>query len=158
MRFMLIVKSTVYSEAGVYHSREYNNATITYKQFLVKAGALLAAEVLQPSSSGIRITYPPHRGEPRVQVGPFSADKTLIAEFTLIDVRTDDEELNWALRMPVPAGLGEFEIEIRRLEENSDSLREPRIQALESDLQDQLYMFKKNTKSSTSFNLNNRGV
>lgn len=46
MRFMVIVKSTVYSEAGVYQSREYNNATITYKQSLAKAGALLAAEVL----------------------------------------------------------------------------------------------------------------
>ncbi|MFC5651183.1 YciI family protein [Paenibacillus solisilvae] len=143
MRFMLIVKATGYSEAGVNHSREHSDARIAYKKSLSKAGALLAAEELQPSSTGIRISYPSHGGDPEVQAGPFPPDQELIAEYTLIDVGTEDEALNWALRMPVPAGRGECEIELRRLEENSDSLREPRLQALEADLQDQLNMLKK---------------
>jgi len=80
-----------------------------------------------------------------VQVGPFPADQELIAEYTLIDVGTEKEALNWALRMPVPAGRGECKIELRRLEENSDSLREPRLQAMEADLQDHLDILKKLT-------------
>ncbi|TNJ62439.1 YciI family protein [Paenibacillus hemerocallicola] len=121
MRFMLIVKATGYSEAGVNHSREHNDARIAYKQSLAKAGVLLAAEELQPSSTGIRISYPSHGGEPEVQAGPFPANQEIIAEFTLIEARTEDEALNWALRLPAPAGRGGCEIELRRLADNSDS-------------------------------------
>lgn len=58
MRFMLIVKATGYSEAGVKISQEHNYAMIEYKNSLARAGALIAAEELQPSSSVIRILYP----------------------------------------------------------------------------------------------------
>jgi hypothetical protein len=142
MRFMLIVKATGYSEARVKQSREHNDEMIAYKKSLAKAGALLAVEELQPSSTGIRITYPSHGGEPELRPGPFPVDQELIAEYTLIEVSTEVEALNWALRMPVPADRGECEIELRKLEENSSSLREPRIQALEADLKDQLNMLK----------------
>lgn len=143
MRFMMIVKATGYSEAGINRSREHSDAMIAYKRSLAQAGVLLAAEELQPSSAGIRISYPSHGGEPAVQAGPFPADQELIAEYTLIDVGTENEALNWALRMPVSAGRGECKIELRRLEEYSDSLREPRLQAMEADLQDHLDILKK---------------
>ncbi|MBP1989867.1 YciI family protein [Paenibacillus eucommiae] len=143
MRFMLIVKASGFSEAGVNHSGEHIDSMMAYKKSLAKAGVLLASEELQPSSTGIRISYPSHGGEPEVQAGPFTLDHELIAEFTLIDVETEDEALNWALRMPIPAGRGECEIELRRLGENSDCQREPRIQAMEADLQDQLNMLRK---------------
>ncbi|WP_409340579.1 YciI family protein [Paenibacillus sp. MBLB4367] len=142
MRFMLIVKATGYSETGVNHSREHNEERIAYKKSLAKAGALLAAEALQPSSTGIRISYPAHGGEPELRPGPFPADQELIAEYTLIEVETEVEALNWALRMPVSAGRGECEIELRRLEDYSGSLRDPRLQAMEADLQDQLNMLQ----------------
>jgi hypothetical protein len=142
MRYMLIIKATGYSESGIHHSREHDDAKAAYKKSLASAGALLAAEELQPSSTGIRITYPSRGGEPDVQSGPFPIDHELIAEYILIDAKTEDEAVNWALRMPVPAGRGKCEIELRRLEENSDSSRQPRVRAMEADLQDQLYMLK----------------
>lgn len=143
MRFMLMIKATGYSEAGVDPSREYTQARLVYRQEMAQAGVLLAAEELQPSSSGVRITYSSCGGEPSVQAGPFPTHTALMAEYALIEVKTGDEALNWALRMPVPAGLGEYEIELRRLEEPADAWREPRIRAMEADLQDQLDIFKK---------------
>ncbi|MNH94862.1 YCII-related domain protein [compost metagenome] len=141
MRFMLIVKATGYSEARVNPSRDHNDAMIAFKNSLVKAGVLIAAEELQPSSTGIRISYPLHGGEPEMQAGPFPVDQDFIAEYTLIDVRTEDEALIWALRMPVQAGHGKCEIEIRRLEVSSESLQEPRKYAMEADLQEQLKLY-----------------
>lgn len=141
MRFMLIVKATGYSEARVNHSQEHMDALIAYKESLARAGALLAEEELQPSSSGIRIFYPSHGGEPEIKAGPFPADQELIAEYMLIDVRSEDEALEWALRMPIPVSR-ECVIELRRLEENTDSVREPVIQTMEADLQNHLHMLK----------------
>jgi hypothetical protein len=143
MRFILIVKATGYSEAGVKHSREHNNAIIAYKRSLAKIGALLAADELQPSSSGIRISYPLDGGEPEVKVGPFPVDRELITAYTLIDASTEDEAADWARRMPVPRGCGAFEIEMRKLEENPDPIRDPRTLAMEADLEDQINMLKK---------------
>jgi hypothetical protein len=124
---MLMVKATGYSEARVGHSREYNDALIAYKKTLAKAGALLAADELQPSSAGIRISYPSYGEEPEILAGPFPVDQELIAEYTLIEARTEEDALKWALQMPVPADRGEFKIELRRLEENLDDLRAPSI-------------------------------
>lgn len=142
LRFMLIVKATGYSEAGVNHSQEHIDAMMAYKKSLARVGALLAAEELKPSSSGIRICYPPAGSEPEIQAGPFPADQALVAEYTVIDVRTENEAMKWALRMPVPAGR-ESTIEIRGLEENTDSIPEPGIQAMEADLQDHLHMLRR---------------
>lgn len=136
MRFMLMVKATGYSEAGVKISREHDAARTAYKKTLAKAGVLLAAEEFQPSSSGIRISYPLNGGEPEVRPGPFPLDRELIAEYALIDVSTEAEAAEWALRMPVPRGVGAFEIELRKLEENPDSNRDPIAMALEADLED----------------------
>ncbi|QJD83021.1 YciI family protein [Cohnella herbarum] len=142
MRFMLIVKATGYSEAGVKFSREYDDARRAFKKVLAKAGILLAEEQCQPSSSGIRICYPSNGGEPEIKSGPFAIDQELIAEYTLIDVGTETEAMDWALRMPVPPGFGAFEIELRKLNDETDSIRDPRALALEADLEDQINMLQ----------------
>ena len=116
---------------------------IEYNKSLAKAGVLLAVEELHPSASGTRIVYPLHDSEPELQVGPFSVDQRFIARFTLIDVSSEDEAIDWARRMPVPRGFGEFEIEMRKLKEKKDSIQDPRIIAMEADLEDQINMLKK---------------
>ncbi|MDQ0898892.1 hypothetical protein QFZ80_002720 [Paenibacillus sp. V4I7] len=143
MRFMLIFKATGYSEAGVNIGREHNDAMVAYKKSLARVGALLAAEELQPSSSGIRILYPFQGGEPEVKAGPFPVDQELIAGYILIDVNSEDEAADWALRMPFPRGCEAFVIEMRELKENTNSTRDPRIFAMEADLEDQINMLKK---------------
>ena len=140
---MFIVKATGYSEAGLNYRWEHNDAIIEYNKSLAKAGVLLAAEELQPSASGTRIFYPLHDSEPELQAGPFSVDQKLIAGFTLIDVSSEDEAIDWALRMPVQRGFGEFEIEIRELKEKKDPIRDPSTLAMEADLEDQINMLKK---------------
>lgn len=139
MRFMLIVKATGYSEAGVKFNREHNDAMVAYKKSLARSGALLAVEELQPSSSGIRILYPLHGGEPEVKAGPFPVDQELIAGYTLIEVNSEDEAAEWALRMPFPRGCGASEIEMRELKENTDTTRDARILAMEADLMEQIW-------------------
>lgn len=143
MRFMLIFKATGYSEAGVNIGREHNDAMVAYKKSLARVGALLAAEELQPSSSGIRILYPLYGGEPEVKAGPFPVDQELIAGYILIDVISEGEAADWALRMPFPSGCGAFEIEMRELKENKDSTRDPCKLAMEADLEDQINMLKR---------------
>jgi len=143
MRFMLIIKTTVYSEAGVKHSQAYDEARIAYMKSLARAGVLLADEELQPSATGLRIGYQVHGGEPEVTAGPFPVDQGLIAGYTLIDVCSEEEAIDWARRMPVPYGPVAFEIEVRKLEENRHTPRNPRILAMEADLEDQRNMLKK---------------
>ncbi|GAA0381059.1 YciI family protein [Paenibacillus motobuensis] len=142
MRFMLIVKANGFSETGIHYSQEYVDAMKGYKRSLAKVGALLTAEELNPSSRGIRICYPSDGGQPKIQAGPFPVDQELVAEFVVIDVKTEEEALEWAIRMPIPTGL-ESTIELRSLQENVDSLSEPGIHALEADLLDYLHMLRK---------------
>lgn len=78
-----------------------------------------------------------------MKTGPFPIDQELIAEYTLIDVRTEEEAADWALRMPIPAGLGAFQIEIRELEDKPSLIRDPKLLAMEVDLEEQLNMLKK---------------
>lgn len=143
MRFMLICKATRYSEAEMKQCREHNDAMTVYQRSLARMGALLAAEELPSSGSCIRIMHSLEGGEPEVMAGPLSIDQRLFAGFTLIDVKSEDEAVDWALRMPVPSGCGFFEIEMRKLEDNPDIIRNPSILAMEADLQDHLDMFKK---------------
>jgi hypothetical protein len=140
---MFIVKATGYTEAGLNDNWEHNDAMIEYNKSLAKAGVLLTAEELQPSASGTRIFYPLHDREPELQAGPFSVDQKLIAGFTLIDVSSEDEAIDWARRMPVPRGFREFEIEMRKLKEKKDFIQDPRTLAMEADLEDQINMLKK---------------
>lgn len=143
MRFMLIIKATRYSEAGVKPSQEFIDAMAEYNESLAKAGVLLATEKLQPSSRALRIAYPVPSGNPKVKVGPFSGEKELVAGFTLIDVNSEEEAIDWALRMPDSGGYGEGVVELRQLTENPEWVRDPKIQAMEADLQELMDMLRK---------------
>ncbi|MCD9025723.1 YciI family protein [Cohnella silvisoli] len=143
MRFMMIVKATRHSEAGIKPTRELVDAMKAYNEELAKAGVLLAAEGLQPSSGGLRISYPIPGGMPNVTAGPFEEANELIAGFTLIDVKSEEEAYEWAIRMPDPHGFGEGEIELRQVFEAAELIRDPRILAMEADLRDQIDMINK---------------
>jgi hypothetical protein len=111
MKFMVIVKATAESEAGVLPSAELLTAMGKYNEELVKAGVILAGEGLHPSSKGVRVRF---RGDTRTVIdGPFAETKELIAGFWLFQVRSK-EAIEWVRRCPNPAE-GESEIEIRQV-------------------------------------------
>ncbi|MFD0676723.1 MULTISPECIES: YciI family protein [unclassified Paenibacillus] len=143
MRFMMIVKATADSEAGVMPSQELINAMQKYNEELVKAGVLLAADGLQPSSSGLRISYPEPGGKPKLVDGPFTEAKEIIAGYTLIEVKSRDEAIEWALRMPDPHGFGQGEIELRQVFEMEDIMVNPETLAKEAELRKQVEEQKK---------------
>jgi hypothetical protein len=117
MRFMMIVKASKESEAGVMPSAELLAAMGHYNEELVKAGVLLSGEGLHPSSKGARIKF---SGERRTVVdGPFAETAQLIAGFWLIQVPSLEEAIEWARRCPNPM-VGESEIEIRQVFEAED--------------------------------------
>lgn len=143
MRFMMIVKATTDSEAGVMPSQELIEAMQKYNEELVKAGVLLAADGLQPSSKGIRISYPEPGGKPKVIDGPFTEAKEIIAGYTLIEVKSREEAMEWALRMPDPHGFGQGEIELRQVFEVEDIMDNPESLAREAALREQAREQKK---------------
>jgi hypothetical protein len=113
MRFMIIVKATEDSEAGKQPDPEVFEAMADYHEELVRAGVLLDASGLHPSAKGWRIEYD-GRGSSRVVDGPFAETKELIAGYTLIDVSSREEAMEWARRFPNPGG-EEGCIEVRQL-------------------------------------------
>jgi hypothetical protein len=116
---MIIVKATKDSEAGVMPPEKLIADMVAYHEELQKAGALLDASGLQASSKGWRIKY---SGTKRtVTDGPFTEAKELIAGYTLIQVKSREEALEWTRRFPNPAVDGrEGEIEVRQLFELED--------------------------------------
>jgi hypothetical protein len=119
MRFMIIVKATRDSEAGIMPEEKLIAAMATYHEELAKAGALLDGSGLKPSSRGWRIKY---SGDKRTFVdGPFAETKELIAGYTLIQVKSREEAMEWTKRFPNPAVDGkQGEIEVRQLFELED--------------------------------------
>jgi len=119
MRFMIIVKATKDSEAGVMPHEKIMGEMAKYHEELQKAGALLDASGLRASSMGWRIKY---SGQKRTVVdGPFAEAKEIIAGYTLIQVKSREEALEWTRRFPNPSLDGkEGEIEVRRLFELED--------------------------------------
>lgn len=123
MRFMIMVKATKDTEAGIFPTgEEYEklvSAMADYHEALKKVGALLDGSGLQPSSKGWRIKY---SADKRTVVdGPFAETKELVAGYTLIEVKSREEALEWTRRFPNPAGEGhEAEIEVRQLYELED--------------------------------------
>jgi hypothetical protein len=113
-RFMMLVKATEESEAGVLPDEKILAEMGEYNEELVKAGVMLAGEGLQPSSKGARVTF--SGGEPTVTDGPFTEAKELIAGFWLIQAKSKDEAIEWAKRVPFEEG----EIEIRQVFELED--------------------------------------
>jgi hypothetical protein len=119
MRFMIIVKANKDSEAGVMPEESLIAEMASFHEELAKAGVLLDGSGLQPSSKGFRIRY---SGDKRTLIdGPFTETKELIAGYTLIQVKSRAEAVEWARRFPNPAGAGkEAEIEVRQLFELDD--------------------------------------
>ncbi|WP_260293739.1 YciI family protein [Sedimenticola hydrogenitrophicus] len=119
MRFMIIVKATPDSEAGVMPGEALLAEMAAYHEELSKAGVLLDGSGLQPSAKGWRIRYD---GDKRTVIdGPFTETKELIAGYTLIQVGSREEAVEWARRYPNPSiDRGEAEIEIRQLFELED--------------------------------------
>src|SRR4026209_549626 len=101
MRFMIIVKATNDSEAGVRPSEALIAAMADYHEQLVKAGVLLDASGLQPSSKGWRVKY--SGGRRSVVDGPFAESKELVAGYTIIQVKSREEAMEWTRRFPNPS-------------------------------------------------------
>jgi hypothetical protein len=117
MRFMILVKATKESEAGVMPSEQMLTEMGKYNEELVKAGVMLAGEGLHPSSTGARVRF---SGTKRTVIdGPFAETKELVAGFWLIQVKSKEEAIEWVKRCPNPMP-GESEIEIRQVFEASD--------------------------------------
>jgi hypothetical protein len=117
MRFMVMVRADKNTEAGVMPSEKLLAEMGKYNEELVKAGVLLAAEGLHPSSKGARVRF--SGGKRTVIDGPFTETKELIAGFWLIQVKSKEEAIEWVKRCPNPLD-GEAEIEIRQVFEASD--------------------------------------
>ena len=117
MRVMVIVKASKDSEAGVMPKQKLLAEMGKFNEELVKAGVMLAADGLQPSSKGKRVRF---AGEKRIVIdGPFTETKELIAGFWLWQVRSMEEAVEWVKRCPNPHE-GESEIEIRQVFEVED--------------------------------------
>ena len=117
MRFMVMVKATKESEAGVMPSEQLLTEMMRYNEELVKAGVLLAGEGLHPSSKGVRVRF--NGKERKVIDGPFTETKELVAGFWIMQVRSKEEVIEWVRRCPNPME-GESEIEIRQIFEAED--------------------------------------
>jgi hypothetical protein len=115
---MIIRKADKETEAGVLPSTELLAAMMKYNEELVKAGVMLQGEGLQASSKGARVKF--SKGKPTVIDGPFTEAKELIAGFTMIQVKSKEEAIEWVKRWPALDGHGEVEIEIRQVFEADD--------------------------------------
>ena len=126
MRFMMIVKASRDSEAGKMPSPELIDTMMKYNDELMKAGVLLDLAGLHPSSRGARIKF--SQGRRSVIDGPFAETKELIAGYWISKVKSKEEALEWAKRIPAPHGEGEEgEIEIRQLFELDDFEPSPAV-------------------------------
>jgi hypothetical protein len=113
MRFMIIGKATKETEAGIMPGPEAFEAMGKYNDDLVKAGILLAAEGLSPTSKGALVKF---SGDKRIVIdGPFAETKEVIAGFTIIEVKSLEEAIEWVKRAPNLSPDGEAEVEIRKL-------------------------------------------
>ena len=109
MRFMVIVKATRDSEAGVMPGTELLTAMGKFNEEMVKAGVMEAGEGLHPTTRGARVKY--SGGHPAVSRGPFKLSDDLVAGFWLIKTKSLDEAIDWMKRAPFADG----EIEIRQV-------------------------------------------
>ena len=115
MRYMVLVKATAQSEAGVLPDSKLLESMGKFNEELANAGVLLAGEGLQPTSKGARLKFTGER--PAVTDGPFTETKELIAGFWIIAAKSLDEAIEWMARSPFENGQ---EIEIRQIFEAED--------------------------------------
>ena len=121
MRFLMLLKADTNTEAGALPSREDIEVMGKYNEQLVKAGVLLDAGGLQPSSRGAKVTFP--RGEAVVTGGPFAETRDVIAGYWMIQVNSREEAIAWARRAPadrLPSAGRVPEIELRQMFELED--------------------------------------
>jgi hypothetical protein len=121
MRFMMLLKADQTTEAGVLPTQKDLEAMGKYNEELLKAGVLLDAAGLQPSSKGAKVTF--QNGKPQVTDGPFVETKELIAGYWMIKVNSKAEAIDWARRVPfaqLPSNGRVPEIELRQLFEITD--------------------------------------
>ena len=117
MRFMVMVKASAESEAGLMPSEQLLTEMGKFNEELVRAGVMLAGEGLHPSSNGARVRF---SGSKRTVIdGPFPETKELVAGFWLLQVKSKEEAIEWIKRCPNPMP-GESEIEIRQVFEAED--------------------------------------
>jgi len=117
MRFMILVKASKDSEAGILPSAELLTAMGNFNEQLIKAGVMVAGEGLQSSAKGARVRF---SGNKRTVIdGPFAETKELIAGFWIFQVKSKEEAIEWVKRAPNPMP-GESEIEIRQIMEAED--------------------------------------
>ena len=142
MRFMILVKADKNTEAGVMPSEKLLADMGKYNEELAKAGTLLAAEGLHPSSKGARVKF---SGAKRTVVdGPFIDVKDLVCGFWMFQVKSKEEAIEWVKRCPNPVE-GETEIEIRQVFEAEDFGPEltPEVREAETRMRDQIAAKKK---------------
>jgi hypothetical protein len=119
MRFMMIVKATKDSEAGKMPGEDLLMAMGKYNEELVKAGVMIDGAGLQPSSKGFRVKFT--GGKPTVIDGPFAETKELVAGYWIIQVKSREEAVEWARRIPAPFGKDqEGVVEVRQFFEMED--------------------------------------
>jgi hypothetical protein len=126
MRFMVIVKASKTSEAGVMPDEKILTEMGKFNEELVKAGVMLAGDGLQPSSKGARIRF--SGGKRSVVDGPFPETKELIAGYWIIQVKSKEEAIEWMKRCPQPHA-EDCEIELRQIFEPADFTMTPEQQA-----------------------------
>ena len=137
MRFMVIVKATKDSEAGVLPDEEMLTAMGKYNEELAKAGVMLAGEGLHPSARGARVKF---SGSKRTVVdGPFVETRELVAGFWLFQCKSKEECIEWVKRCPNPMP-GESEIEIRQVFDPQDfgEAYTPDVQKQEERIRDSI--------------------
>jgi hypothetical protein len=134
MRFMVMVRATRNTEAGVMPSEKLLTEMGKFNEELVKAGVMLAGEGLHPSSKGARVKF--SGGKRTVIDGPFAETKELIAGYWLWQVKSKEDAIEWVKRCPDPMPGEDSEIEIRRVFEAEDFGAEftPELRAQEERL------------------------
>ena len=127
MRYMILVKATAKTEAGAMPEEKLLAEMTDYHEELARAGVLLDASGLKPTAEGWRVRYD---GAKRSVVdGPFAESKELVAGYTLIQVKSREEAMEWARRFPNPAVDGRLgEIEVRRMFELDDLGPSPAVE------------------------------
>jgi hypothetical protein len=138
MRFMVMVKATKDSEAGVMPDTRLLADMGKFNEELVKAGIMLAGEGLHPSSKGARVRF---SGDKRTVIdGPFTETKELVAGYWMWQVKSKEEAIEWVKRCPNPMPGTDSEIEIRQVFEAEDFGAEftPELQAQEERLRAQV--------------------
>src|SRR5687768_13305334 len=146
MRFMVMVKASKNSEAGVMPDEKLLTEMGKFNEELVKAGIMLAGEGLHPSSKGVRVRF---SGDKRTVIdGPFTETKELVAGYWMWQVKSKEEAIEWVKRCPNPMPGEESEIEIRQVFEADDFGAEftPELREQEERLRAQSEQLKKAAK------------